>query len=165
MISFLLHVTLCLAFLTSQVSVGVAAEAKKEKAPEFVLTTFDKKRISLSDFRGRPVVLKLIASWWPECQQEAPALEKIYQKVKGKGVLFLGIFVKDTENSAKQFVAQHRLSFPSGLDLDQQIARSYRVVGPPVKIFIGKDGRIAERVNGSLTEKDLYRNIEPLMPK
>jgi peroxiredoxin len=89
--------------------------------------------------------------------------------VKGKGVLFLGIFVKDTENSAKQFVAQHRLSFPSGLDLDQQIARSYarsyRVVGPPVKIFIGKDGRIAERVNGSLTEKDLYRHIEPLMPK
>jgi AhpC/TSA family len=63
MISFLLHVTLCLAFLTSQVSVGVAAEAKKEKAPEFVLTTFDKKSISLSDFRGRAVVLKFIASW------------------------------------------------------------------------------------------------------
>ncbi len=77
--------------------------------------------------------------------------------------MFVGIFVKDTEASAKQFVAQHGLTFPSGLDLDQKIARSYRVVGPPLKIFIGKDGR--ERVSGSLTEKDFRRRIEPLMTK
>jgi peroxiredoxin len=92
-------------------------------------------------------------------------LAKIYEKTKGKGVLFVGIFVKDTEANAKQFVAQHGLTFPSGLDLDQKIAQSYRVVGPPLKIFIGKDGRVAERVSGSLTERDLHRRIEPLMTK
>jgi peroxiredoxin len=162
---FLLRVTLSVAFLASQAVVGLTAEAKEEKAPEFVLTTFDNKNISLSDFQGRPVVLKFIASWWPECQQEAPALAKIYEKTKGKGVLFVGIFVKDTEANAKQFVAQHGLTFPSGLDLDQKIAQSYRVVGPPLKTFIGKDGRVAERVSGSLTEKDLHRRIEPLMTK
>jgi peroxiredoxin len=79
--------------------------------------------------------------------------------------LFVGIFVKETEASAKKFVAQHGFTFPSGLDLDQKIARTYRVVGPPVKIFIGKDGRIAERVSGPLTEKDLHRRIEALMMK
>jgi cytochrome c biogenesis protein CcmG, thiol:disulfide interchange protein DsbE len=85
--------------------------------------------------------------------------------MKSKGVRSVGIFVKDTEASAKQFVAQHGLTFPSGLDVDQKIARSYRVVGPPVKIFIGKDGRIAERVSGPLTEKELHRRIEALLTK
>jgi hypothetical protein len=85
--------------------------------------------------------------------------------MKGKGVLFIGIFVKDTEANARGFVSQHGLTFPSGLDLDQKIARSYRVVGPPVKIFIGKDGRVAERVSGLLTENDLHRRIELLMPR
>jgi peroxiredoxin len=60
---FLLRVTLSVAFLASQAVVGLTAEAKEEKAPEFVLTTFDNKNISLSDFQGRPVVLKFIASW------------------------------------------------------------------------------------------------------
>ena len=60
--TFLLCVTLSGGFLASQAVVGLTAEATKEKAPEFVLTTFDKKNISLSDFQGRPVVLKFIAS-------------------------------------------------------------------------------------------------------
>lgn len=94
-----------------------------------------------------------------------PALAKIYEKTKGKGVRFVGIFVKDTEASAKEFVAQHGLTFSSGLDLDQKIARSYGVVGPAPKIFIRKDGRIVERVSGRLTEKDLQRYIELLMTK
>jgi hypothetical protein len=60
---FLLRVTLSVAFLTSQAVVALTAEAKKEKAPEFVLTTFNNENISFSEFQGRPVVLKFIASW------------------------------------------------------------------------------------------------------
>jgi cytochrome oxidase Cu insertion factor (SCO1/SenC/PrrC family) len=60
---FLLGVTLSIAFLASQAGVGLTAEAKKEKAPEFVVTTLDSKKISLSDFRGKPILLKFIASW------------------------------------------------------------------------------------------------------
>jgi hypothetical protein len=61
--TFLLRVTLFVTLLASQTVIGLAAEAKKEKAPEFVLTTFDNEKISLPDFQGRPVVLKFIASW------------------------------------------------------------------------------------------------------
>ncbi len=61
--AFLLGIMLSLAFLASQANIGLTAEPKKEKAPEFVLTTFNNKNISLSDFQGRPVVIKFIASW------------------------------------------------------------------------------------------------------
>jgi cytochrome oxidase Cu insertion factor (SCO1/SenC/PrrC family) len=61
--TFLLHLTLFVPFLASQAVVGLTAEAKKEKAPEFVLTTLDSKKISLSDFQGKPILLKFIASW------------------------------------------------------------------------------------------------------
>jgi hypothetical protein len=51
--TFLLPVTLSIIFLASQAVVDLTAEAKKEKAPEFVLTTFDNKNISLFRFPGK----------------------------------------------------------------------------------------------------------------
>lgn len=75
---------------------------------------------------------------------------------------FVGIFVKDTETNARKFVSQHKLIFPTGLDPDMKIARAYRFVGTPLTIFIGKDGRIAERVSGPMKEKDISRRVEKL---
>ena len=75
---------------------------------------------------------------------------------------FVGIFIKDTEANAKKFIAQYGITFPSGLDPDMKIAQSYKIVGPPVTIFIGKDGRIADRVSGPMKEKDFNRRLERL---
>ena len=61
--TFLLRLIFFVPFLASQAVVGLTAEPKKEKAPEFVLTTLDSKKISLSDFQGKPILLKFIASW------------------------------------------------------------------------------------------------------
>jgi peroxiredoxin len=82
--------------------------------------------------------------------------------MKGKGLEFVGIFVKDTETNARNFVSQHKLIFPTGLDPDMKIAKSYKVVGPPLTIFIDKDGRIVERVSGPMKEKDISRRVEKL---
>jgi hypothetical protein len=60
---FLLRLTLFIPFIAVQADVGLAAEAKKEKAPKFVITTFDNKSVSLSNLRGRPILLKFISSW------------------------------------------------------------------------------------------------------
>ena len=61
--TLLLRVTLSVPFIASQAVVSLTAEAKKEKAPKFVLTSLDNKKINLFDFRGRPILLKFIASW------------------------------------------------------------------------------------------------------
>lgn len=62
---FLLGTTLCAAVLVSYLHAGLAhsAEAKKEKAPEFALKTFDKGEIKLAGLQGKAVVLKFMASW------------------------------------------------------------------------------------------------------
>jgi hypothetical protein len=56
--TFLLHLSLFVPFLASQAGVGLIAGAEKEKAPKFVVTTFNNKKISLSDFKGKPILLK-----------------------------------------------------------------------------------------------------------
>jgi cytochrome oxidase Cu insertion factor (SCO1/SenC/PrrC family) len=60
---FFLGLTLFIPFIAVQAVVGLAAEAKKEKAPEFEVTTFDNNSVSLSNLRGRPILLKFISSW------------------------------------------------------------------------------------------------------
>jgi len=77
-------------------------------------------------------------------------------------VEFLGVFVKDTEANARKFVSQYKFIFPAGLDPDMKIAKAYKFVGTPLSIFIGRDGRIVERVSGPMKEKDLVRRIERL---
>ena len=76
---------------------------------------------------------------------------------------FVGIFVKDTESGARKFVAQHGITFPAGLDTDMKIAKSYRFIGPPLTIFIDKDGRIVGRVSGPMKEEDFNRRVEGLI--
>jgi peroxiredoxin len=90
-------------------------------------------------------------------------LAKIYEKANVKGVEFVGIFIKDTDLNAKEFVAQYRFTFPTGLDSEAKLATEYKVFGPPVKFFINRAGHIVERVSGPMKEADLIRSIERLI--
>ena len=74
----------------------------------------------------------------------------------------MAIFIKDTELNAKEFVAEYRFTFPTGLDSEAKLATEYKVFGPPVKFFISRDGDIVERVSGPMKEDDLMRTIERL---
>ena len=115
---------LCASFSASPAHSG---EKKKDKEPSFSFRSFDGKEIKLSQFKGKPILLKFISSWWPECRQGVPVLAKIYEKANAKGVEFVGIFIKDTELKAKEFVAEYRFTFPAGLDSEAKLATEYKV--------------------------------------
>ena len=74
----------------------------------------------------------------------------MYERYRDKGLAFLSINVSwDTESGARRFVEQYRLPFPVGRDADGRIAGLYAVEATPATFFIGKDGRIASRVDGA----------------
>ena len=87
-------------------------------------------------------------------------MAKVYSQVKGKGVEFVAVFVKDTEADARRFINKFGLAFPAGFDRDDKIAKAYRFVGMPLTIFITKGGEIAERVTGPMDERSLSREIQ-----
>ncbi len=95
--------------------------------------------------------------------RESPALEQAYQRFREKGLEVVGVFVQDTERNARTFSKGMGLSFPVGLDSDSQIAREFRFVGMPLTVFVAKDGTIAKRVAGPLSEEDLIKEIQQLL--
>lgn len=76
---------------------------------------------------------------------------------------FVGVVVQDTEADARRFLAETGISFPTGLDADLKLARSFRLTGMPLTIFLTRDGRIAERVTGPLAEEELVAKIQRLL--
>ena len=97
-----------------------------KKAPEFSLKSLDDETISLSDYKGKILVLHIATTWCPFCNAEAPHLEKLYQDYKDKNVEVLIIDVKEPKELVeKQLKEKHNLSFPILLDPEGEVAASF----------------------------------------
>jgi peroxiredoxin len=137
-------------------------------APGFSMKTIDGDTISLSDYQGKPVVLNFAASWCGPCEAEAPVLAKMYDKYKDQ-VIFLGVAVKDNEDSQRAFATKHGLAFPIGLDPGGDIVYSYQkagkvsISGIPTTFFINKDGLIESFWVGPLTESNFEKLIASII--
>jgi cytochrome c biogenesis protein CcmG/thiol:disulfide interchange protein DsbE len=133
-------------------------------APDFTIKTLDGDTVSMSDFKGKPVVLNFAASWCGPCEIEAPVLAKGYEKYKDR-VVFLGIAVKDDEESQRFFATKHGLEFPIGLDPAGDIVYSYQKAGKvslsgiPTTFFIDKEGNIKTFWVGPLSQANLDQLI------
>ncbi|RLD24968.1 MAG: hypothetical protein DRI70_07705 [Bacteroidetes bacterium] len=123
-------------------------------APNFSLKTLDDASISLSDYKGKVVVIHMATTWCPFCNAEAPYLEALYQDYKNKNVEVLLIDVKEPKELVQEKLKEkYNLSFPVLLDLDGAVASSYapKDVLPELdraevmlasNIIIDKDGNI-----------------------
>ncbi len=76
---------------------------------------------------------------------------------------FVGVIVQDTEPDARRFLAEARITFPAGLDADLRIARSFRLVGMPLTVFLTRDGHIADHVTGPLSAEDFVAKVRGLL--
>jgi peroxiredoxin len=86
----------------------------------------------------------------------------VYQKYRDKGVVFLSINASwDKAAPAKRFVETYRLTFPVGRDADGKIGDLYRIDATPTTLFIGKDGKLLERVEGAPEDvKEIAAQLE-----
>jgi cytochrome c biogenesis protein CcmG/thiol:disulfide interchange protein DsbE len=127
--------------------------------PDFTLTTFDGQRVSLAELRGKPVVINFWASWCKPCEEEQPALEKVWREYRDKGVVFVGVDYLDTEPDARAYLKRFNVSYPNGPDKGTRIGRSYRIRGVPETFFVGRDGAVAPVVFASTTAPKYARPI------
>ena len=112
-----------------------------QKAPDFILTTFDGQEIALSDLEGKVVVLNFWASWCKPCESEAADLEAAWRSHQSRDdIVFLGVDYVDTEPEARQYLEKFDITYPNGPDLRTSISQAYRIRGVPETYIIGKDG-------------------------
>ena len=128
---------------------GKARLGKGVHAPDFTLPGLDNKMVSLSDYRGKVVLLNIWATWCPPCVEEMPSMEKLYQALKGEGFEILAVSV-DVSGAkiVTPFIKKHKLSFPVLTDTKGSIKSLYQTTGLPESFIIGKDGTVAEKVIG-----------------
>ena len=101
--------------ISSEAADPSASEEELTPAPDFTVYDFQGNEVSLSDFRGKPVVLNFWASWCGPCKREMPDFESIYQEL-GEDVEFMMVNVTDgsreTRDSAAEFIAGEGYTFP-----------------------------------------------------
>ena len=130
------------------------AEARVgQPAPNFQLQNLDGQSISLSDFKGKPVLINFWATQCGPCVYEMPYLQEIYDEWSGKGLMLLAINVGEGSSTVKEFMQNYNLSLPVLLDADGAVFRRYNVMFFPTTFFIDKDGIVQEKIIGAFPNK------------
>ena len=124
-------------------------------APDFTLASLDGEPIRLADLRGRPVIVNFWASWCGPCIEEFPLLRDAAARHEADGLAVVGVVYRDRSEAARDFMERYGGTWPTAMDPGERVAAAYGVVGPPETYFIDRDGRIAARNIGQITEATL----------
>lgn len=135
-------------------------------APNFTLAALgmhEPSTISLSKYKGQPVVLNVWSSTCAPCIAEAPLLQAQWQKTHARGVVFLGIDFQDAQSDGLHFLQQYGITYPNVLDASGSVAINYGVTGTPETLFINRQGVVVTRVLGELTAQSIQSNLQLIM--
>jgi cytochrome c biogenesis protein CcmG/thiol:disulfide interchange protein DsbE len=138
-------------------------QVKSGLAPDFTLTTFDNRQVSMRDLRGSVVVLNFWASWCRPCRLEAAYLEQTWRVYKDKGVVFIGVAYVDTEPNSMAYLKEFDITYLNGPDLGTRISQAYGVKGVPETFYIAKNGELRGLRIGPLVSPELEQKIEELL--
>ena len=144
---------------------AAAIERTPKVATDFSLYTTRGKLVSLSDYRGKVVVLDFWASWCPPCRAAIPVLDRVHQEFKERGVVVLGINAHESQDPA-QTMQDLGGSYPA-LVAGDEVAKTYGVDGLPTILVIGADGQIVYREKGfsSIMEQRIGEVLEKELAK
>lgn len=124
-------------------AVGTAAE-------DFRLVDLEGKQQSLSQYRGKVVLVNFWATWCKPCTTEMPAMQVTYDKLREKGFVVLAVNELEDEAKVREHIKQHGHTFPVLMDRDNKVANQFGVFGLPVSVFIDEKGVVQEYIKGGL---------------
>ncbi|HET7010464.1 MAG TPA: TlpA disulfide reductase family protein [Anaerolineales bacterium] len=132
-------------------------------APDFSLTGFDGRTVTLSELRGQVVVINFWASWCPPCREEAAYLERTWRAYRDRGVVFIGVDWVDTEKEALAYIDEFDITYLNGPDIGTRIAQAYNIQGVPETFFVDKSGQLRGVHIGPLYPPELDERIDELL--
>jgi len=138
-------------------SVGIAVG---ELAPDFTGTTVDGQTITLSDLKGKLVLVNVFASWCGPCRIETPHLVEVYNELDRDRVEFIGLNLQETPEAVEFFKDEFFINYPLVLNESGDLTNIYSPIGLPTTWFIDRDGVIRFRFSGAMTKEALQAILE-----
>jgi thiol-disulfide isomerase/thioredoxin len=144
-----------------------AAEMRGKPAPAFTLVTLDGKKVSLSDYKGRPVLVNFWATWCGPCKVEMPWFEEFNKQYAAQGFVILGL--ADDVDAGKDAIAKvaHKtgVTYPILLT-DGKVQKAYAPEGMdylPMSFYVDRKGVIAEETAGLGGKDEIEAHIKKIV--
>lgn len=137
-------------------------------ALNFSFPGLDGKKVSLSDHKGKVVLVNIWATWCPPCVAEMPSMEKLYQKFKGQDFEILAVSIDASGIEAvAPFMKKLNLTFPALIDPEGSIRAAYGVTGVPESFIVDKQGILVKKIIGPVdwASPKVFRFFSELIQK
>ena len=141
-------------------SVNLVGDVRGALAPDFELSTLDGKRVKLSDYRGKAVLLNFWATWCSPCKIEMPWFVDMQNRYGNDGLVILGVAMDDSDTpKIAQFASEMGVNYPVLLGTDKVSEEYGNVLYLPTSFYIDRDGRIVGKGTGLLGRSEIEENV------
>jgi peroxiredoxin len=121
----------------------------QQPAPDFTLYDADGQRVTLSEFRGRVVLLNFWATWCPPCLKEIPWFMEFQRTYEGRGLVVLGVSMDEHGwDAVRPFIARQQVNYRIMAGEDELAARFGGIAALPTSFIIGRDGLVVSSHSG-----------------
>ena len=142
-------------------SAALVGDVRGVAAPDFELASLDGKKVKLSDYRGKAVLLNFWATWCSPCKVEMPWFVDLQKKYGNDGLVVLGVAMDDSDNSKiAQFASEMGVNYPILLGTDKVSDQYGNVQFLPTTFYIDREGRIIGKGTGLLGRGEIEENVQ-----
>jgi len=131
-------------------------------APDLSLMDVTGNLASLTDYRGKIVLVNNWATWCPPCKAEMPDLEAYFSAHKDDGFTLIGISAGDTETQVNDFIQDYGITFPMWLDPYETALDSFNTMNLPSSFVIDETGTVRMAWSGAVSLENLEKYVTPL---
>ncbi len=118
--------------------------------PDFSLQDLKGKKHSLSDYKGKVVLLNFWATWCPPCVKEMPSMQRLQDKYQDQDFEILAVNMGEDSTTIEIFLQKMSVNFPVLLDSDGAILKQWKIFAFPTTFLIDKEGNITYALFGGL---------------
>jgi len=134
-------------------------------APPLEVDRLDGGTINLAALRGQAVWLNFLASWCPPCYDEMPTMEGYWTRLKDKGLVIVGIDIKETREEAEALVKQVGVTFPVGIDPTSTTEQYWSAYAMPVHFWIDREGVVRAFAFGGIGRDRMEEGLSTILPE